>query len=779
MRAHRAIVEAAGAVDAQHRVLLEIERAGGAEIDRAMSAHEASAAAQAEVDFAQKFADDRFGIYVSADYGLSHGEGQEVENDGEWQPYHWKANNDEPIDYNTLQLPGVDLDYRRLKQTRIGGNFSFDFHGDKTQLYLRGQYAQLKLRGTNDTTEYNAEDDTPRLSQVNPNDTTLAQPSQSIIGHGAKGNIYNYTTKQIVDADGDGMITDADATSSGYWSLNGRSGVWDPQSFLFGRETEVIDNNQYLGTIQGGGHSDLGRLHLDYDASLSIGKQSTPDDYSIEYDNEFNAPLTWVSADPRFPHPQTTPAANAVQYDPSLLSLDGAELERGYQRDTRYALKLDARYDIGGILNYVKFGGKYQHSHRHYVDQTLFDGDFSGTPLDGKSLADSGLIQKTVNSTLGGQYYYGAVYSRAAVERAINAAMAAQGGPSTDPEDVYGQDTSSTEKVYAAYALANFKLNDVTVVAGGRFEHRETTSSFYGENEDEDGDDTGLPPTPGSTRNSYSVFLPSINATFRPNDKQVYRAAIWTGYSAPEYGYISGGQTITRNGSGQIVGITQGNPDLKAARALNFDISAEYYPDRSSIVSLAGFYKRIDHFIFTNEDSVPSTNNVGDVEITQPQNGNTAHLYGFEFGLIKTMQGLIAPFDGFGVEANVTVQHSRASSGNPDYPDKIPLVDAPNMLYNLAVTFQKYGIDAKLSYSWRDKYIEQLRDNGIAKWVQPNKSLDFHIRYNINKHFAVNFDASNLMNDWKYYTTRGPDPSYQKDYMEPGRNFMWRASYVF
>jgi TonB-dependent receptor len=772
------------AFDFKKNTVVRVYGAGGFN-DRALQANEAAGAAQAQVDLAHKFADDRFGIYVSADYGLSHGEGQEVENDGEWEPYHWKANNDEPIDYNSLQLPGIDLDYRRLKQTRIGGNFSFDYHGDHTQLYLRGQYAQLKLRGTNDTTEYNAQDDTPRLTQVNPNATNLTQPDQSITGTTVIGgktySVYNYTTSQIVDEDGDGRITGHDAEmgdNEGYWSLNGRSGVWDPQSFVFGRSTEVIDSNQYLGTIDAGGHSDFGRLHLDYDASLSIGKQTSPDDYSLEYDTEINAPLTWTEADPRFPQPNTTAAASAVQSNPSLLNPDGAELERSSQRDTRLALKLDARYDFGGILDYVKFGGKYTRSHRRYVDQTLFDGELLA-PYD-TDLADSGLIQKTVNSTLGGRYYYGAVYSRAAIIKAINAAMAVD--PVTDPEDLYGQDQWSTEQIYAGYALANFKLGDLSVVAGGRFEHRDTFSKFYDNNEvDGDGDDDAPPPTLNidTTKRAYSVFLPSITATYRPGEKQVYRAAIWTGYSAPEFGYLSGAETVTHAQNGDILSISKGNPDLKAARALNFDASAEYYPDRSSLVSLAGFYKRIQHFIFTNDDSVDADTNSGQIDISQPMNGRTAHLYGIEFDVIKSFQGLIPPFDGFGVEANVTAQHSRAKSGNPDYPNAMPLVDAPSLLYNLAVTYQKYGIDAKLSYSWRGKYVEQLRDNGIAKWVQPNKSLDLHIRYNVNEHFAVDFEASNLMNDWKYYTTRGPDPSYQKDYMEPGRNFMWRASYVF
>jgi iron complex outermembrane recepter protein len=168
------------------------------------------------------------------------------------------------------------------------------------------------------------------------------------------------------------------------------------------------------------------------------------------------------------------------------------------------------------------------------------------------------------------------------------------------------------------------------------------------------------------------------------------------------------------------------------------------------------------------------------VTITQPQNGKNAKLYGMEFGVIKSFQGLIAPFDGFGVEGNVTYQHSSADSGQPSRMGrKQPLVDAPNLLYNASLTYQKYGIEAKLSYSYRGKYIEQLRDNGVDKWVQHNRSVDLHTRYNINTHLALDFDVSNLFNDWKYYTSRGPDPAYQKDYMEPGRTFLWRASYIF
>lgn len=764
------------AYDFSKRTVIRAYAAAGYN-DRAKSAGEAAGTYQVQGDFATKFDHDRIGLYISADYGINHGNGQETENDGDYQPYKWKANGQEPIDANSLQLPGIDLDYRRIKQTRFGGNFSLDYHGDTTQLYLRGQYARLQLRGTNDTTDFRNRP-TDRLVQVNPDETDLAQPEDSITGTGAKGNIYSYTTSQIVDQDGDGVITDADRATSQYWSLDGRSGVWDPETFQFARNEEVIDQNQTLGTIDLGGHSDLGRLHLDYEATYSGGLRESPDDYSISYNCDactypLNAAhIQWTSPDPRFPEASLPAYAENVPHDASLLPLDGADLETWRQTDSRIAFNLDAKYDFDGVLDYLKAGVKATRSHRVYNDTPVWSGDFSNTPLDGLSLADSGLVDKEVTSTLNGRYYYGDIYSRSAVIAAINQAVAANPDGLPSAVDLVSDDTRSTERVFAGYALGHFHADALQVVAGARVEHRETHNEFWVDDPDS--------PGWGTTNRSYTIALPSVTATLRPNDKQVYRAAIWTGYSPPEYSYVSGGESVTRDpGTHEIVSISRGNPDLKPAKSVNFDVSAEYYPDQTSIVSIAGYYKHIRNFIFTNGNEQDADTQNGFIEITQPKNGNDADVYGVELDLVKNFQGLAAPFDGFGFEGNLTLQHSSADPGLDYLPGKkIPLIDAPSSMYNASLTYQKYGFDMKLTYSYRGKYIEDLRDNGVNKWVQHNASLDFHARYNVNKNLSLDFDLGNILDSWKYYTTRGPNPSYQKDYMEPGRTFLWRLSYV-
>jgi len=748
--------------------------------DRARSADLPSKAYQLQGDFAKRFADNRFGIYVSGNYSVSHGAGQETENDGEWEPNIWRKDSEEPIDQRNMHLPGIDLDYRRVKQTRYGGNFSLDYHSDGgTKLFLHGQISRQELRGTNDVTDYRNRP-SARLSQVNPEDRSLAQPEDSIKGQDpTKGNIYNYTTSQIVDVDHDGMITDADRNSSQYWSLNGRSGVWDPKQFQFARNFSVIDQNQTLGTLDLGGETDIGRLHLDGDVSYSFGLRESPDSYSVSYNCDactypLNATgIDWVSNDPRFPHPGLPAFAQFVEHDPSLLPFDGASLSKDKQTDRRIDARLNARYEIGGLLDYVKAGLRFARSKRHYDYTPIYDGDFANTPLDGKNMADSGLIEREVNSILHGEYYYGAIFDRQAVERAIEAARAANPDQQPSAEDYLSSDNWSTEKLYAGYAMAHLQYDALQVVAGVRVEHRETSNKFW----KDDGDQSGF----DRSSNSYTVVLPSITAILRPGSKTVFRAAIWTGYSPPEYGYLSGGESVGRDpGTNEIISISRGNPDLKAARSTNFDVSAEYYPDRASIVSLAAYYKDIRNFIFTNGSQVNANTQNGTIEISQPQNGKGAYVYGIEGALIKQFAGLAAPFDGFGFEGNFTFQHSRGDTGQAyRMGRKIPLINTPNVMYNASLTFQKYGFEAKLSYSYRGKYIESLRDNAVDKWVRPNRSLDFHSRYNFTRYFSMDFDVSNLLDGWKYYTTKGDNPSYQKDYMEPGRNFVLRANLVF
>ncbi|MBB2164475.1 TonB-dependent receptor [Gluconacetobacter sp. 1b LMG 1731] len=686
--------------------------------DSAMSQDQSSFGGQIQVDGARRFLNDRLGVYLSGYYVVDHTLGQEIENDGAYRPYHEAPDSTSAIDFNSLQLPGIDLAYRRTRQARVGGSFAVDYHEDIWSAYLHGQYARLQVTGNLDTTEYNN-----------------------------TGNYYN------------------------------AAGIWDPTKFLFGREFQVEDDNQYLANLQGGGKLDKDRFHLTFNASVSRGQDSTPNEYSVEYDKTFDEGISWSHIDPRFPTVTASPFANAVQYNPALLPLDGASLERSATTNTIVSTNLDIKYDVNDIIKYFKGGFQFRNSTRSYYDHLLWQGDFSGTSLDGLNLAQSGLIDRTVNQILSNRYYYGAIYSRDAVINAIRTAMQATPGAGTSAASLYGNDTNTTERVFSGYLMTDIELGRLSLIGGLRYERRNTESTFF----NVDGDTLA----PASSYKGYGVFLPSITANLPVTRNLLLRGAIWTGYSAPEYAYLSGSQTVTRNpGTGNIIAISQGNPNLKAARALNFDLSGDYYMDANSMISVAGYYKQIRNFIFTNGDYVPATNEVGSIDITQPENGKKARLYGIEFSASRTLLGLIphaSPLyflDGFGVSGNVTFQRSSANSGQSWRTKDTPLVYAPNLLYNMSLNYRKYGVDARLSLSYRGKYLESLRSNQLDKWVQHNRNLSLHVGYNITRNIQVAFDGNNLLNDWAYFTTRGEAIQYQKDYIEFGRTFLWHLDYA-
>ena len=586
--------------------------------DRAQEQGEEDGSGQIQMDFASRLSSDsRFGAFVSFNYGKSNSLNEETENDGEWEPYRWRKDSEEAIDERSMYLPGIDLDYRRIEQERFGGNFSLDYQGQANDFYLRGQYSRLERTGTNDYTDFRSRK-TKRLQQRNLDDTSLIQPENAIVGYDEeKGRVYSYTTDQIVDKltikkiidgkevmVGDGIITDEDRISgSSYWSLFGRSGVWKPETFQFARTFQTLDQVSTLGTINLGGQSRLNRLTLDYDLSYSAGEKGGPDSFSIGYNcDACSAPfnqtgLLWSSYDPRFPMPQLPAFAQNAQNDPNLLPYDGGGRSRDKQTDARTAFKFDAVYEMEGVVRHLKAGVKVLRSEREYDATPIWGGSFDNTPLEGKSLGQSGLIDREVGSVLNGRYYYGAILNRDRVTAAIEAAQKAN--PVTySYADLSSSDKSGEETIYAGYGLASFQFNDLDVVAGVRVEHTEVSNTNWIEDEAQ----TGF----GDTDSNYTNVLPSVTAVYRPSDNFVYRGAIWTSFSRPEFSNISRGVSVGRapprpgQTLGDIVSISRGNPDLKPAEALNLDVSAEYYPDRSSLVSIGVFHKKIDHFIFTN-----------------------------------------------------------------------------------------------------------------------------------------------------------------------------------
>ncbi len=741
-------------------------------------------------DFANLFGPGkRWGIYLTAYHSDQDVTGQESENEGDWEPYRWRRNDDVPVDAASYQLQGLGLDIFDDEIKRFGGNFSLDYQGDGgARYYLRGQYARYENPETHSFVDVRNRRSPARLEQVDKDDESLPQPDDVVVSVAPDGTrTYAYTTGQIVDHDGDGVITDRDGiegfekgSTDMLYSLVGGSGVWDPQEFFVARGAEIEDVESTLASVNIGGEQRFGRWLADFDLAYSFGEAESPRDYELAFESEAAGPFTeqgvfFTYPDPRYPRWMLPPAANAAIYDNSLLVLDGAEISSESSEDRKTILQMNLRraFNQGAWLDEVRAGIKLIRSRRKNDEQQIFDGD-----VPCPTLADCPqLVARFENAFLDGQYEgndaFGPVFDRGALIDLLDA----QGSSEFDANEQNENDTEATEDIYAGYVMGSRRFDALELIGGVRVEMTELENTVW-QTEDE---------VEGSRfvkEDADAVHvLPSIHLNYRPDRRQVWRAALWTSIARPDFELVTSGRSVLRDASGEIIAISQGNPDLEPAEAINLDLGYEFYPGGVSLLSFSLFYKDIRNFIF-KENANNSDLNVNGVEISQPRNGEDAQIYGFEVGMVQQLRWLPQPWSGAGFALNFTYQESEADTGiAARNGDKIPFINAPESQANLSLFWQYGGFETQLAYNYNGKYIEDLRNNAVDKWIQPFERLDYQARYTFSRGFArglsLIFEAQNLADSHVYWATRGSGNGFQKDYVETGRTFFVTTSYRF
>jgi TonB-dependent receptor len=173
----------------------------------------------------------------------------------------------------------------------------------------------------------------------------------------------------------------------------------------------------------------------------------------------------------------------------------------------------------------------------------------------------------------------------------------------------------------------------------------------------------------------FTRLLPSINVTLTPLETVQLRFGYNTTLDQPTFLALraSGELGVRTTGSGTPTfdGFTteSGNPDLRPMISNNTDISAEWYPSRSTTAHVSLFDKQIHNWIVYGavNQLVPVTYIAPTVqtvtELAQSSNYSnatqTARIRGVELGGRKFFDTLPAPFEGLGVEANYTYIDSK------------------------------------------------------------------------------------------------------------------------
>lgn len=347
-------------------------------------------------------------------------------------------------------------------------------------------------------------------------------------------------------------------------------------------------------------------------------------------------------------------------------------------------------------------------------------------------------------------------------ERALTQALAEYTAARNDPNfvgyraPVYSPSQSSAvrERVWTGYLMLDVKTElgtlPLALNAGVRVEDTSFTSdgaaqTIISARPNGQGQNlivlSGVVPV--GFRGHYTDILPSMNARLDLTDTLVIRGAASRVMSRPTLTDLSPAQSILSNpGNEQI---SRGNPDLKPFRASQAELSVEWYFDRFSLLSAAGFYKNIDSFVARS--TTPQIVDQVRFQVTTPTNGEGATVKGLELSYRQAFRNLPGALNGLGVQASYTFVDSSARYSNQVAGTSYGLEGLSKHSYSVVGFYEKFGVQARAAYTWRGRYLAQANGrNGLPLYSNDYGQLDASISYDLTSNLTLMANALNLNN---------------------------------
>ncbi|WNO53721.1 TonB-dependent receptor [Stakelama saccharophila] len=348
-------------------------------------------------------------------------------------------------------------------------------------------------------------------------------------------------------------------------------------------------------------------------------------------------------------------------------------------------------------------------------------------------------------------------------------------GPATDPRST--SDINVTEKIMAGYAMANFGTSDDRL--GGNVGVRivNTTVRSVGYRGAFDATLVNgsymLTPTGGFDtvirKNNFTNVLPSLNVKYLAAQNFLVRGAIYRAISRPNIEDMGAGRDFSLENSDTnetiadaVAGVQGGNPQLEPLKSWNGDLSFEYYPNQTNLISLALFYKQLQAGVisadaYSNMETFTINGQPVTVPVAQQTNDDSkSDLWGLEINVSQEFTFLPSPFDGFGVTAGYTYadtdfEYEDPSAVDPDYPlrlftDPASIIGLSHHTFSGQLYYEKGPASLRLLYKYRSDYLKpyQLTAN---RYATPYNSLDFSAQFKLTDNLRLRFDASNLLNE--------------------------------
>ncbi len=350
------------------------------------------------------------------------------------------------------------------------------------------------------------------------------------------------------------------------------------------------------------------------------------------------------------------------------------------------------------------------------------------------------------------------------------------------------------EQTHALYLQANFEWEMIRGNIGVRYIDTSIDSIGYSP-EDANGS-RALATTSGS----YDFLLPRLNIVADLTDDVVLRFGYGDDIRRPGFNNLA---SSFRFDSSENTSVSLGNPGLEPEEVTSLDLSLEWYFAEAAVASVGYFQKKRTNIFgqdfegalvtpdgsggflretdpscpgggIYNPDVVPNV--LGDpnttglcVDFTRPGNDpKTTTQTGFEFAFqydLSSFEEDLGWASGFGVVTNFTIQDFSGGSVEDCTSGRgltvlgelcidRGLLDFSETAYNFTLYYEKFGLSARMRYTWRDAF--RTNDFGGGANTSGSSTLSFpvvtaargqlnaSVNYNVTDKLNIGIEAVNL-----------------------------------
>jgi len=492
-----------------------------------------------------------------------------------------------------------------------------------------------------------------------------------------------------------------------------------------------------------GAHILFKKVQFDWNVGFSKASEERPNERYINYESEQDAStITQDFLNTRTPFFNSM---DRMDNNPTLFELDEITEERRYTEEEQFT----SRFDITIPINTA---GKYQNSiktgYKYHDRDKLRDNTFSEFDTDNFAafnvLSDAQTADVSIDDYLAGDQYQSGIFASDSFLGNL---------PLVDGELVLDEfvpeNYSANEKISAAYAMLKQQLGDkLSFIAGLRMEH--TKIDYTGFQIDVESATSVDDAIAVSATKKYTNVLPNLQFRYEATKNTILRLAYTNTLARPNYFDI----VPYRNINSDDLEAEFGNPELEAAESLNLDFMAEHYFDNVGIISGGAFYKNIDNFIYalTNDQTLTVNGNTETYEVTQPFNGGSANVFGFEFSFQRKLDFLPGFLKNLTFYGNYTYTHSE-TDGIAGREDGLELAGAVPNTFNASLAYETKKLTVRTSLHYADDYIDEYGDDTFEdRYYDSQLFLDFNATYALTKNLRIFGEMKNITNqELRYY----------------------------